>query len=121
MGARLGTGAAVIFQNWRAVLCLQPVTWYDVLGVTRGASAVTLRRAHDERLLQLRSYFPAMATMAPDRPADGGLAGGRRAAVARPPSAVEEAWRVLGDPERRRRYDAWLGPHRAARRAADRA
>jgi hypothetical protein len=45
----------------------EPVTWYDVLGVSRGASAVTLRRAHDERLLQLRSYFtpPAQAPQTP--------------------------------------------------------
>ena len=69
----------------------EPVTWYDVLGVSRGASAVTLRRAHDERLLRLRSYVTLVSAAA-------------RAAV-----AVEEAWLVLGDPEQRKRYDALLG------------
>lgn len=42
----------------------EPVTWYDVLGVTRGASAVTLRRAYDERLLQLRSYVTLVSAAA---------------------------------------------------------
>jgi hypothetical protein len=72
-----------------------PVTWYDVLGVTRGASAVTVRRAHDERLLLLRSYFAPGA----DAPSP----------VASAAAAVEEAWLVLGDPEERKRYDAQLG------------
>jgi hypothetical protein len=84
----------------------EPVTWYDVLGVTSGASAVTLRRAHDERLLQLRSYFTTSAP-APKTRADAPfpVAG----AASRAAAAVEEAWLVLGDPEQRKRYDALLG------------
>jgi hypothetical protein len=79
----------------------EPVSWYDVLGVSRGASAVTLRRAHDERLQQLRSY------LTPPAPVLG--------AASRAAAAVEEAWQVLGDPERRKRYDAQLGPCPSAR------
>jgi curved DNA-binding protein CbpA len=71
----------------------ESVTWYDVLGVNAGASAVTLRRAYDERALLLRAYRTAEP-----------MAG----AVARAASSVEEAWQVLGDPERRKRYDAQL-------------
>ncbi len=85
----------------------QPVNWYDVLGVSRGASAVTLRRAHDERLLQLRSYLtpppPAAPARQPDEPLPVASAASRAAA------AVEEAWQVLSDPERRQRYDVLLG------------
>lgn len=91
---------------------MRKVTWYDVLGVTSGASAVTLRRAHDERLLQLRSYFtpPAPAPSAPAPPTLGPPSPVVSAA-SRAAAAVEEAWRVLGDPGQRRRYDALLGPH----------
>jgi hypothetical protein len=85
----------------------EPVSWYDVLGVSCGASAVTLRRAHDERLLQLRSFFPPMVPLPPAPPATASspvVSAASRAAV-----AVEEAWLVLGDPEQRRRYDVLLG------------
>jgi PASTA domain len=93
----------------------EPVTWYDVLGVTSGASAVTLRRAHDERLLQLRSYF-TRPTSAPKTRADAPFP--VASAAARAAAAVEEAWLVLGDPEQRKRYDALLGlrPPTPARR-----
>jgi hypothetical protein len=99
-----------------------PVTWYDVLGVTCGASAVTVRRAHDERLLLLRSYFAPSAHSAPAQPAPAQTAPTPPAptrpadapspvasAAARAAEAVGEAWLVLGDPEQRRRYDALLG------------
>jgi curved DNA-binding protein CbpA len=72
----------------------QDITWYDVLGSNAGASAVTLRRAYDERVLLLRAY-PSAAGRAAD--------------------LVEEAWQVLGDPQQRRRYDAWLDPQGPAR------
>ena len=72
----------------------QEITWYDVLGANAGASAVTLRRAYDERVLLLRAY-PSAAGRAAD--------------------LVEEAWQVLGDPQQRSRYDAWLGPQGPAR------
>ena len=39
----------------------QGITWYDVLGVTPGASGVTVRRAHDERVRQLRCYVTPSA------------------------------------------------------------
>jgi hypothetical protein len=100
----------------------EPVTWYDVLGVTCGASAVTLRRAHDERLQLLRSYFTASArTASTPMPAspmpatpmlptpltdESSLVIG---AASRAAAAVEAAWLVLGDSEQRRRYDAQLG------------
>ena len=91
----------------------EPVTWYDVLGVSRGASAVTLRRAHDERLLQLRSYFPPALPaplalpLTPARPPDAPSP--VASAASRAAAAVEQAWLVLGDCEQRKRYDARLG------------
>jgi len=89
------------------------VTWYDVLGVSSGASAVTVRRAHDERLLQLRCYLPLPSTPPPGAPSVVASAAARAAAT------VEAAWQVLGDPEQRRRYDAGLAaplPGTATRR-----
>jgi hypothetical protein len=76
------------------------ITWYDVLGVVPGASGVTVRRAHDERLLQLRHDLLA------------GAPAPVVSAAARAAEAVEAAWLVLGDRERRGRYDAQLGPRR---------
>jgi PASTA domain len=105
----------------------EPVTWYDVLGVTCGASAVTLRRAHDERLQLLRAYFAASArTASVPVPATPTVATHTIAtptaatpltdasslvigAASRAAAAVEAAWLVLGDSEQRRRYDARLG------------
>jgi len=99
----------------------EPVTWYDVLGVTCGASAVTLRRAHDERLQLLRAYFAASArtASAPVQAAQTVLApSARKPTVATPPTdapslvidaasraaaAVEAAWLVLGDSEKEER------------------
>jgi hypothetical protein len=97
-----------------------------VLGVTCGASAVTLRRAHDERLQLLRAYFAASArtASAPVQAAQTVAPSARKPTVATPPTdapslvidaasraaaAVEAAWLVLGDSEQRRRYDARLG------------
>ncbi len=67
---------------------VQP-THYDVLGVTRAASPDDIRRA----------YRQAAREAHPDR--HGDASAGRMA-------AVNEAWRVLGDPGRRRAYDAGL-------------
>jgi curved DNA-binding protein CbpA len=102
----------------------ESVTWYDVLGVAPGASAVTLRRAHEERLLQLRSFLTppvpvpvgsasAASALTPAGPSPVASAASRAAA------AVDEAWLVLGDPEQRRRYDTQLAvrlPQRRRRR-----
>ena len=99
----------------------EPATWYDVLGVSGGASAVTLRRAYEERVLLLRCYLSAPALTAraltPLAPAPGQTApialaeapGPVASAAARAAAAVEEAWLVLGDPEQRKRYDARPG------------
>jgi len=105
----------------------QEITWYDVLGANAGASAVTLRRAYDERVLLLRAYFtaPALTPPASARPArvaaaqaPAGLADAPdpvAGAVVRAADLVEEAWQVLRDPQQRGRYDAWLGPQGPAR------
>ena len=76
------------------------ITLYDVLGVTAGASADTLRYAHDKRLRQLR---PGLEAGAPALVA---------AAMARAREAAQAAWLVLGDPELRHRYDTRLGLYR---------
>ena len=78
----------------------ESVTWYDVLGANPGASAVTLHRGYDERVLLLRAYFTAPAPTS---------------SAVRAAELVEEAWQVLGAPERRKRYDAWLGGPASAR------
>jgi len=62
---------------------------YDTLGVTRGAAPAELRAA----------YRRAARAAHPDRHGD---------ASANRMAEVNEAWRVLGDPERRQRYDLEL-------------
>lgn len=69
---------------------------YDVLGVPRGASHDELRRAY---LALARAHHP-------DRHVASSAA--ERQAAERRMRAVNEAWRDLGDPERRRRYDEQL-------------
>ena len=76
------------------------ITLYDILGVSAGASADTLRRARDERLRQLR---PGLEAGAPSPVV---------AAAARAREAVELAGLVLTDPAARLRYDRQLGLHR---------
>jgi hypothetical protein len=76
------------------------ITVYDMLGVSPGASADTLRQARDERVRQLR---PGIEAGAPSPVV---------AAVARAREAVEFAGLVLGDPELRLRYDRQIGLHR---------
>src|ERR1700741_2310406 len=78
----------------------QNITLYDMLGVSSGASADTLRQARDERVRQLR---PGIEAGAPSPVV---------AAVARARGAVEFAGLVLGDPELRLRYDRQIGLHR---------
>lgn len=76
------------------------ITWYDILGVTAGASADTLHYAYSERVRQLR---PELVS---------GAASPVVSAAWRAREAVEAAWLVLGDPDRRHRYDKEIGLHR---------
>jgi hypothetical protein len=76
------------------------ITLYDMLGVSPGASADTLRQARNERLTQLR---PGLESGAPSPVV---------AAVARAREAAEFAALVLGDPDLRLRYDREIGLHR---------
>jgi hypothetical protein len=66
-------------------------TFYDRLGVAAGADAATVHRAY--RRLAKRWH--------PDHAPDRGEASARMV-------LINEAWRVLGDPERRAAYDAVL-------------
>lgn len=70
------------------------MTHYDVLGVAPSADAAQVRRAY---LRLAREHHP-------DRHAAGGPAA--RDEAERRMREVNEAWAVLSDPERRRRYDA---------------
>lgn len=76
------------------------ITWYDVLGVTAGASLDTLQHAYSQRTGQLR---PELLAGAPSPV----VSAARRAR-----EAVEAAWLVLGDPGSRHRYDKEIGLHR---------
>jgi hypothetical protein len=76
------------------------ITWYDVLGVTAGAAGDTISHAYAQRTAQLR---PALVAGAPSPVV---------AAAARAREAVQAAWLVLGDPDRRSRYDAEIGLRR---------
>ena len=74
----------------------RPVTHYDVLGVSPGATAATIRRAYVE---QARRHHPDFHTTA-----DASV----RSAAERDMQQINDAWAVLGDPQRRREYDASL-------------
>jgi DnaJ-domain-containing protein 1 len=76
---------------------------YEVLGVPRNAGGDAVRRAYLDRARQLH----------PDRYIDAGP--NQRGAAERSMQEVNEAWRVLSDPGRRRRYDAELDPVMTAR------
>ena len=84
----------------------QEASWYEVLGVPPGASALTVRRAYLDRSRQLR---PSVTAGAP--PAVLAAADRARAATA-------AAWQVLGDKDLRHRYDLEVTAGRL--RAADR-
>jgi curved DNA-binding protein CbpA len=71
-------------------------TLYDVIGVEPGVSPTELRRAYVERARRLH----------PDRFVDASAAEQRRAQ--RGMQELNEAWRVLGNADRRRRYDETL-------------
>jgi DnaJ domain len=76
------------------------ITWYDILGVTAGAASDTISYAYRQRT----------ALLAPELFA--GTASPVLAAATRAHEAVQAAWLVLGDPERRNRYDKEIGLHR---------
>jgi DnaJ-domain-containing protein 1 len=76
---------------------------YEVLGVPREAGAGAVRQAYLERARLLH----------PDRYIDAGPV--QRSEAERSMQEVNEAWRVLSDPGRRRHYDAELDPVTTAR------
>jgi hypothetical protein len=75
--------------------------YYGELGVSPDATATELRRAYRERARQLH---PDVNPPGPDDGASGDRRTGANDAMRR----LNEAWRVLGDPQLRRRYDAGL-------------
>ena len=76
------------------------ITWYDILGVTAGAASDTISNAYGQRtaLLAPELFYGAPSPVL--------------AAATRAREAVQAAWLVLGDPERRNRYDKEIGLHR---------
>jgi hypothetical protein len=73
---------------------------YDVLGISPAADHADVRRAYLERAREAH----------PDRHIDA--AGADRAKAERRMQEVNEAWRVLGNPRRRRRYDLERAPQK---------
>jgi curved DNA-binding protein CbpA len=80
------------------------ITWYDILGVTAGAASDTISYAYGQRTALLAPELFSGA----DSPV--------LAAATRAREAVQAAWFVLGDPERRNRYDKEIGLHRGHHR-----
>ena len=78
----------------------QGVTWYEVLGVLPGAEPHRIKREYEARSGLLR---PEMIAGAPSNVLT---------AVTRAQGLLDSAWRVLSDPERRRRYDEEAGLRR---------
>ncbi len=91
---------------WRRKFAV--MSHYDVLGVAPNASAVELRHAYRSRASLLH---PDKHT---DRPPQ------EQADTARDMQRLNEAWHVLSDAARRRRYDEELGVFRATPLAAAR-
>jgi hypothetical protein len=73
------------------------ITWYDVLGTLPGASAAEIRRDYDSKARLLR---PELLTGAPSPVV---------AAASRAQGILDVAWRVLGEPAQRLRYDETIG------------
>jgi hypothetical protein len=75
----------------------QGITWYDVLGVLPGASPDEIQQAYDDKAGVLR---PELISGAPSPVV---------AAASRAQGILDAAWRVLGDPAGRERYDESAG------------
>ena len=73
------------------------MTLYDILGLLPSASAEKIRRAYQARM---RLLGPEMIS---------GASSKVLAAVDRAQASAEQAWRVLGDPASRERYDRQAG------------
>jgi curved DNA-binding protein CbpA len=78
----------------------QGVTWYEVLGVMPGAEPRKIKREYEARSGLLG---PELIAGAPSNVLT---------AVSRAQGLLEEAWRVLSDPESRRCYDEEAGLRR---------
>ena len=77
------------------------ITWYDVLGALPGASAEEIQRAYDSKASLLR---PELIAGAPSTVVT---------AVSRAQGILDSAWRVVGDPVRRKGYDEAVGLRRS--------
>jgi hypothetical protein len=73
------------------------ITWYDVLGAPPGASAEEIQRQYDSKACLLR---PELIAGAPSTVVT---------AVSRAQGILDSAWRVVGDPVRRKGYDEAVG------------
>src|SRR4051794_11865280 len=81
---------------------LNGVDPYGVLGVRQGSGPAEIRRAY---LALARQHHPDAHT------ADGPAARARSEARMR---EINDAWALLSDPDRKRRYDATVGPSPSA-------
>lgn len=77
------------------------VTWYDVLGAVADAETRTIRRKYQDKAALLR---PELISGAPSDVLT---------AVTRAQHLLDTAWGVLGDPDRRKRYDEAVGLRRS--------
>jgi DnaJ-class molecular chaperone len=77
------------------------VTWYDVLGAMPDAEPRTIKRKYQGKAALLR---PELISGAPSTVLT---------AVTRAQHLLDTAWGVLGDPDRRRRYDEAVGLRRS--------
>jgi len=84
------------------------VTHYEALGIALSASAAEIRRA----------YLRAARLAHPDFHTDADAA--TRSAAEERMRRVNQAWQVLGDPERRRAYDRTLSDDEREARQAER-
>jgi hypothetical protein len=73
------------------------ITWYEVLGALPGASAAEIRGNYDAKARLLRPEYLA------------GAPSTVITAASRAQGILDTAWRMLGDPARRARYDELAG------------